>query len=38
MFVSCVTPNPLHTASADTRRIFATDAIMNGMPPHIASS
>jgi hypothetical protein len=27
--------NPLHTASADRSRIFATDAIMNGMPPHI---
>lgn len=25
-----------HTASTDTRRIFVTDAIMNGLPPHIA--
>jgi hypothetical protein len=28
--------NPLHTASADRSRIFITDAVMNGMPPHIA--
>ncbi|MGH9307704.1 MAG: site-specific integrase, partial [Acidimicrobiales bacterium] len=25
-----------HTASAERRRIFVTDAIMNGLPPHIA--
>ena len=28
--------DPLHTASADRRRIFITDAVLNGMPPHIA--
>ena len=28
--------DPLHTASADRRRLFATEAILNGMPPHIA--
>jgi len=28
--------NPLHTASADRSRIFVTDAIMSGLPPHIA--
>ena len=26
----------LHTASAKRRRLFTTDAILNGMPPHIA--
>ena len=26
----------LHTASAERRHFFATEAIMNGMPPHIA--
>ncbi|WP_052230258.1 integrase [Streptomyces sp. CT34] len=26
----------LHTASAGTSHIFVTDAIMNGLPPHIA--
>ncbi len=26
----------LHTASADRRRIFITDAVMSGLPPHIA--
>ena len=26
----------LHTATADRRRIFITDAILHGMPPHIA--
>lgn len=25
-----------HTATADTRRLLTTDAVMNGMPPHIA--
>lgn len=25
-----------HTASADTSRLFITDAILNGLPPHIA--
>ena len=25
-----------HTANADTSRLFITDAIMHGMPPHIA--
>ncbi len=28
--------NHLHTASADRRHFFITDAIMHGMPPHIA--
>ncbi len=28
--------NPLHTASADRRHIFTTEAVLNGMPPHIA--
>ena len=28
--------NHLHTASADRRHFFATEAILNGMPPHIA--
>jgi len=28
--------DPLHTASADRSRIFITDAIMSGLPPHIA--
>src|SRR5712692_10389852 len=28
--------NPVNTASADRRRIFITDAVMNGLPPHIA--
>ncbi|MFD6355126.1 tyrosine-type recombinase/integrase [Nocardia tengchongensis] len=27
---------PLHCSPHDFRRIFATDAILNGMPPHIA--
>ncbi|MFI1035932.1 site-specific integrase [Streptomyces sp. NPDC020951] len=27
---------PLHFAPHDLRRIFVTDAVMNGMPPHIA--
>ncbi|MFI9723832.1 tyrosine-type recombinase/integrase [Streptomyces sp. NPDC052396] len=27
---------PLHFAPHDFRRIFTTDAVMNGMPPHIA--
>jgi Phage integrase family len=27
---------PLHITPHDFRRVFATDAIMNGMPPHIA--
>ncbi len=27
---------PLHYASHDFRRIFITDAVMNGLPPHIA--
>ncbi len=30
------TGNPLHFAPHDFRRIFTTDAVMNGMPPHIA--
>jgi hypothetical protein len=29
--------NPLHTASADRRRIFVTDALRSGLPPHIAA-
>jgi hypothetical protein len=28
--------NPLHFTPHDFRRIFITDAIMNGLPPHIA--
>jgi hypothetical protein len=28
--------NPLHTASADRSHVLITDAIMHGMPPHIA--
>ena len=28
-------PQP-HTATADKRHLFITDAIMHGMPPHIA--
>jgi hypothetical protein len=28
--------NSLHTASADRSHIFVTDAIMSGLPPHIA--
>jgi hypothetical protein len=28
--------NPLHTASAERRHLFITDAVMNGLPPHIA--
>jgi hypothetical protein len=31
-----VTGKPLHFAPHDFRRIFTTDAVMNGMPPHIA--
>ena len=27
---------PLHYAPHDFRRIFITDAVMNGLPPHIA--
>ncbi|MFB7715777.1 tyrosine-type recombinase/integrase, partial [Streptomyces sp. NPDC056105] len=30
------TGSPLHFAPHDFRRIFTTDAVMNGMPPHIA--
>ncbi|MCW2915404.1 MAG: hypothetical protein JWN52_3472, partial [Actinomycetia bacterium] len=30
------TGKPLHFAPHDSRRIFTTDAVMNGMPPHIA--
>ncbi|MEV6425633.1 tyrosine-type recombinase/integrase [Streptomyces sp. NPDC051662] len=30
------TGEPLHFAPHDFRRIFTTDAVMNGMPPHIA--
>jgi hypothetical protein len=30
------TPTPPHTPTAETRRIFITDAIMSGLPPHIA--
>ncbi|MFF4410715.1 tyrosine-type recombinase/integrase [Streptomyces sp. NPDC001404] len=30
------TGRPLHFAPHDFRRIFTTDAVMNGMPPHIA--
>lgn len=30
------TGQPLHFAPHDFRRIFTTDAVMNGMPPHIA--
>ncbi len=30
------TGKPLHFAPHDFRRIFTTDAVMNGMPPHIA--
>ena len=33
---SIATRVTLHTASAERSRIFATEAIMNGMPPHIA--
>lgn len=33
---SIATRTQLHTATAGTRRIFITDAIMNGLPPHIA--
>lgn len=32
------TGNPLHFAPHDFRRIFTTDAVTYGMPPHIASS
>jgi integrase len=28
--------NPLHYTPHDFRRMFLTDAIMNGLPPHIA--
>ena len=27
--------NPLHTASADRRHFFTTEALQNGLPPHI---
>jgi integrase len=27
---------PPNTASADTRHFFITDAVLNGLPPHIA--
>ncbi|WP_431197158.1 tyrosine-type recombinase/integrase [Streptomyces flavusporus] len=30
------TGKPLHFAPHDFRRIFTTDAVLNGMPPHIA--
>jgi integrase len=30
------TGRPLHFAPHDFRRIFTTDAVLNGMPPHIA--
>lgn len=33
---SIATPTRPHTATAGTSRIFTTEAIMNGMPPHIA--
>ncbi len=34
--LTAVTGKPLDFAPHDFRRIFTTDAIMNGMPPHIA--
>ncbi|MGH4009141.1 MAG: hypothetical protein ACRDTH_13465 [Pseudonocardiaceae bacterium] len=33
---SIATRTQPHTATADTRRIFITDAILSGLPPHIA--
>ena len=30
------TASPLHYTPHDFRRVFITDAIMNGLPPHIA--
>src|SRR5215207_5406942 len=30
------TPTHSHTTSAETRRLFITDAILGGLPPHIA--
>lgn len=31
-----VTDQPLHYTPHDFRRMFITDAILNGLPPHIA--
>ena len=33
---SIATPPPPHTATAGKSRMFITDAVLHGMPPHIA--